>query len=61
MKFSVVPESSERWTTVMSLSGSSRPSFCFWICSSFHFLISPEKTFAMVSASILMPSTPSRL
>ena len=36
MKFSVLPESSERWTTVIAVDGSSTPSFCSAISSSSH-------------------------
>ena len=49
MKFAVVPDSSERCTGVMSVSGRSAPGFVAAIAGSFHFVISPLKIFAVVS------------
>ena len=39
----VVPEPSERCTTVMSVAGSVTPGFSFAIAGSFHFVILPRK------------------
>src|SRR4051812_35929961 len=58
----VVPDSSERWQTVMSSPGSPTPEFCFAIDGSFHFLTLPRKMFATVGPSSLRPlATPDRL
>lgn len=51
MKFSVVPESSERETGVIGRSGSSTSGFSAAMAGSFHWVISPRKMRAMVSAS----------
>ena len=61
MKFSVVPDSSERCTTVMFVSGRSASGFCWAMAGSFQVVISPEKMPAMVSASRFRESMPSRL
>ena len=61
MKFSVVPESSERCTGVMARSGSVAPSLSAAIAGSFHLVIVPAKMPAMVAASRLSVSTPSTL
>jgi hypothetical protein len=61
VKFSVVPESSERCTGVIAVSGSSTPSFRAAIAGSFHVVIVPAKMPAMVAASRFSSSTPSRL
>src|SRR5213592_1804159 len=51
VKFSVVPEPSERWTTVMAVDGSLAPEFSALIAGSSHVLIWRWKIFAIVSAS----------
>jgi hypothetical protein len=61
VKVSVVPESSERLTGVIAESGSSTPSFCDAMASSFHVVISPAKMPAIVAASRFSVSTPGRL
>ena len=58
MKFFVVPDSSERWTTTMSRSGSSAPSLSAAMAASFHLVMVPEKTLAMVSGVMLMWVSP---
>ena len=59
MKSLVVPDSSERWQTVMSVLGSFTPEFSAAIAGSFHFLILPRKMSATVAPSSLRPfSTP---
>jgi hypothetical protein len=60
-KFSVVPDSSLRCTTVIGVSGNSASGFCSAIAGSFHSVISPVKTWAMVSPSMFTVSTPGRL
>src|SRR3954463_519546 len=58
----VVPDSSERWTTVMFGDGRLTPGFIEAIAGSFHFLIFPRKMFAIVGPSSLSPPfTPFRL
>jgi hypothetical protein len=42
VKSFVVPDSSERWQTVMSESGSLTPGFCPAMAASFHFLTLPR-------------------
>src|SRR3954453_4110774 len=49
----VVPDSSERWTTVMLASGRFVPGLSFAIAGSFHFLILPRKMSATVLPSSL--------
>src|SRR3954463_14333792 len=51
----VVPDSSERWTTVMGLSGRGTPGLRFPIAGSFQFLILPRKMSAIVGPSSLRP------
>ena len=59
MKFFVVPDSSERWQTVILVAGSFAPEFCFAIAGSFQVLILPRKRSATVEPSSLRPfSTP---
>src|SRR3954462_15648390 len=56
----VVPDSSERWTTVIVDDGRT-PGFICAMAGSFHFLIFPRKMFAMVGPSSFSPDfTPSR-
>jgi len=58
----VVPDSSERCTTVIESPGSVTPGFSFAIAGSFHFLIFPRKMSAIVAPSSLRPFfTPLRL
>src|SRR4051794_35614462 len=58
----VVPDSSERWTTVMFDEGRLTPAFSFAIAGSFHFLIFPRKMLAIVGPSSFRPPlTPWRL
>lgn len=62
MKFSVVPESSARWTAVIARSGSSTAGyFCETMASSFQFVMVPAKIPATVAASRFSVSMPSRL
>ena len=62
MKFFVVPDSSERWQTVIDVPGRLAPLLSFAIAGSFHFLILPRKMSAIVAPSSLRPlSTPSTL
>jgi hypothetical protein len=61
VKFSVVPDSSERLTGTIRVSGSSTPGFSFSISGSFQFSISWLKIFARVSGSSFSSSTPGRL
>ena len=62
MKFAVVPDSSERWQTVMSVLGRLAPEFWPAISGSFHFLTLPRKMSATVLPSSLRPwSMPSTL
>ena len=51
----VVPEESERWTTVIDVLGSLTPGFSAAIAGSFHFLTVPRKMFAIVGPSSLSP------
>ena len=60
-KFSVVPDSSLRKNTLMSALGSLASLFSAAIAGSFHFLMSPLKSFAATSGVSTRPSTPSRL
>src|SRR3954471_12222765 len=58
----VVPDSSERWTTVIADDGRLTPEFWPAIAGSFHFVIFPRKMSAIVGPSSLSPPlTPSRL
>src|SRR3954470_12778481 len=61
VKFWVVPESSERCTTVIGADGSEAPEFWPLILASSHVVILPEKMPAMVAASSLRSFTPSTL
>ena len=61
MKFSVVPESSERCTGVIARSGSVAPAFVAAMAGSFQLVIVPAKMPAIVAASRLSASTPSTL
>src|SRR4051795_2909829 len=62
VKFAVVPDSSERWQTVMFVLGSWAPEFWPAISGSFHFLTLPRKMSATVLPSSFRPcSTPSTL
>ena len=61
MKLAVVPEGSERWTGMMSASGSATPEFSAVIAGSFHFVIWPRKILAVVSPSSFSLVTPDRL
>ena len=55
----VVPDSSERWQTVMSELGSFASGFPWAIAGSFHLVILPRKMSATVLPSSLRPlSTP---
>lgn len=47
MKFLVVPESSDRCTGVIAVSGRSTPSLRAAIAASFHVVILPSKIWAM--------------
>ena len=58
----VVPDSSERCTTVMLVLGSLTPGFWLVISGSFHFLTLPRKMSAIVGPSSFRPFfTPARL
>src|SRR4029450_13033608 len=61
VKLLVVPEPSERWATVMFLSGSVTPELSAAIAGSFHFLMSAWKILARVSGLSCSLSTPDRL
>ena len=61
MKFSVVPDSSERLTGVMFVSGRLTPEFVAAIAGSFHFVIFWAKIFASVSGLSLRDVTSGRL
>ena len=60
-KFSVVPEPSERWTTVMAVAGSAASGFSALMAASSHCLISRWKIRAMVGASSFSSFTSARL
>src|SRR3954452_408792 len=51
----VVPDSSERWQTVMLSPGRSTPAFCPLIDGSSHFLTFPRKMLATVAPSSFRP------
>src|SRR3954466_2446415 len=55
VKFFVVPDSSERWQTVMFDAGSFRPELSLAIAGSFHFSTLPRKMSAAVAPSSLRP------
>ena len=61
MKFSVVPDSSERLTGVIRVSGSSTSGFSLAIAGSFQLVIFWLKIPASVGAESCSDSTPSRL
>ena len=61
MKFCVVPDSSERCTGLIVVSGSSTPLLSAAIAASFHFVIVPAKMPAAVAGVSFRPSTPGRL
>src|ERR1700754_2014360 len=62
VKLPVVPDSSERWQTVIFESGSLKSGLPEAIFGSFHVVILPRKMSAIVAPSSLRPeSTPSRL
>ena len=62
MKPFVVPDSSERWMTVIDDDGSFTPGFSFAIAGSFQVLTFPRKTSAIVGPSSFRPPwTPDRL
>src|ERR1700730_7550340 len=50
LKFGVLPELSERWTTVIAVDGSFALGLSALIAASSHVLMSPWKIFARVSA-----------
>src|SRR5512141_1448687 len=52
VKMLVVPDPSDRWTTLMSVSGRLSPAFCAATAGSFHFVIVPRKMPAMTSGVI---------
>src|SRR5512143_2375431 len=52
VKMLVVPEPSERWTTLMSVAGRFTPAFCAAIVASFHLVILPRKMPATMSGVI---------
>src|SRR5689334_21493999 len=58
VKLSVVPDSSERCTAVMAVSGSLAPEFCAAIAGSFHLVIWLSKILARVGASSWRLSRP---
>src|SRR5947209_16558444 len=59
---SVVPEESDRWTTVIDVLGRLSPGFSALIAGSFHVLILPMKMSASVGPSSFRPLlTPERL
>src|SRR3954470_6900251 len=55
VKFFVVPDSSERWQTVMFDAGSFVSGLSLAIAGSFHFLTLPRKMSAAVAPSSLRP------
>jgi hypothetical protein len=55
VKSLVVPDSSERWTTVIEVPGRLTPGFSFLIAGSFHLLIFPRKMSAAVAPSSFSP------
>ena len=61
MKFSLVPDSSERWTGVMVSSGSVASGLSATMASSFYLVMVPAKMPASVSGARLSSSTPSTL
>ena len=61
VKLLVVPEPSERWTTVILVDGRSASGLSALMASSSQLVISAWKILAMVSGLRLSSSTPSRL
>ena len=61
MKLPVVPDSSERWTGVMSELGRLASGFSEAIAESSHEVMSPAKMLAIVSGVSCRSSTPGRL
>ena len=61
MKFSVVPDSSERWTGLMVALGRSASGLSAAIAGSSHLVILPAKMPARVSGERFSASTPSTL
>jgi len=61
MKLFVVPDESERWTGVTARSGRSTPGLSATMAGSFQRVISPVKSFAMLSEDRFSESMPSRL
>src|SRR5215510_9427327 len=61
VKLFVVPEPSERWATMMFLSGRVTPALSAAIAGSFHFLILVDMIWHSVSGLSLRPLTPERL
>ncbi len=55
MKPFVVPDASERWTTVIAPPGSLTPGFSRTMAASLQLLILPRKMFAIVAPSSLSP------
>ena len=51
----VVPDSSDRWATVIAVPGRLTPGFRLLIAESFHFLIFPRKMSATVAPSNFRP------
>jgi hypothetical protein len=58
VKFSVVPESLDRWTDVIVVPGSVAPLFAAAISGSFHLVIFPEKILARMSGVTVRSSAP---
>src|SRR5258705_11023323 len=58
VKFSVVPEPSDRWATTMAVDGSLAPGLSAAIALSFHVLISRPKILAIVSGDNCRLSPP---
>ena len=61
MKFSVVPDSSERCTGEIVVEGSLAPLFSAAIAGSFHLVILPSKIWAIVFAESCRSCTPCTL
>ena len=58
----MVPEPSERWTTVIAVEGSLTPALIFARAGSFHFVILPRKMSARIGpVNLICESTPSML
>src|SRR6476646_7988080 len=61
VKFWVVPDPSERWTTVIAVLGSLAEGLSALIAASSHLVICTEKILAIVSGDSLSFDTPERL